>query len=63
MTDVSAEPSTAGDDRAVLNNRPDHRVYDNQNQRTVGARGPASVENHQFLETARTAHATSAARS
>ena len=63
MTDVSSQPSAPDDDRAVLTNRQGHPVYDNQNQRTVGARGPASVENHQFLETARTAHATSAARS
>jgi catalase len=25
-------------------------VYDNQNQRTIGARGPATLENYQFLE-------------
>jgi catalase len=50
MTDVSAKPSAAGDDRAVLTNRQGHPVYDNQNQRTVGARGPATLENYQFLE-------------
>ena len=50
MTDVSSQPSAPGDDRAVLTNRQGHPVYDNQNQRTVGARGPATLENYQFLE-------------
>lgn len=34
----------------ILTNRQGHQVYDNQNQRTVGARGPATLENYQFLE-------------
>jgi catalase len=50
MTDVSSQPSAPDDDRAVLTNRQGHPVYDNQNQRTVGARGPATLENYQFLE-------------
>ncbi|MEU4701727.1 catalase [Nonomuraea dietziae] len=33
-----------------LTNRQGHPVFDNQNQRTVGARGPATLENYQFLE-------------
>ena len=33
-----------------LTDRQGHPVYDNQNQRTVGARGPATLENYQFLE-------------
>jgi catalase len=33
-----------------LTNRQGHPVYDNQNQRTIGARGPATLENYQFLE-------------
>jgi Catalase len=36
--------------RHTLTNRQGHPVYDNQNQRTVGARGPATLENYQFLE-------------
>jgi len=44
MTDNS--PSS--DDR--LTNRQGHPVSDNQNQRTVGPRGPATLENYQFLE-------------
>jgi catalase len=50
MTDVSSKGPHAGDDREVLTNRQGHPVYDNQNQRTVGARGPATLENYQFLE-------------
>ncbi|WP_119730387.1 catalase [Thermomonospora amylolytica] len=50
MTDVSSQGSTPGDERPILTNRQGHPVYDNQNQRTVGARGPATLENYQFLE-------------
>ncbi|MFF3439183.1 catalase [Streptosporangium sp. NPDC002721] len=50
MTDVSSMGPQPGDDRPVLTNRQGHQVYDNQNQRTVGARGPATLENYQFLE-------------
>ena len=38
------------DDRRTLTNRQGHPVRDNQNQRTVGDRGPATLENYQFLE-------------
>ena len=34
----------------VLTTRQGHPVYDNQNLRTVGARGPATLENYHFLE-------------
>ncbi|MET8174726.1 catalase [Streptomyces clavifer] len=47
------EKGASGEDttgRPVLTNRQGHQVYDNQNQRTVGARGPATLENYQFLE-------------
>jgi catalase len=33
-----------------LTTRQGHPVYDNQNLRTVGNRGPATLENYQFLE-------------
>jgi len=33
-----------------LTTRQGHPVYDNQNLRTVGARGPATLENYHFLE-------------
>lgn len=47
MTDT---PRRAGEEPRLLTNRQGHPVYDNQNQRTVGARGPATLENYQFLE-------------
>ena len=50
MTDVSAQPSQGTDDRDVLTTRQGHPVADNQNQRSIGARGPATLENYQFLE-------------
>ena len=50
MTDVASKGSDARDERPVLTNRQGHPVYDNQNQRTIGARGPATLENYQFLE-------------
>jgi catalase len=50
MTDVSSQGPASGDEREVLTDRQGHPVYDNQNQRTVGARGPATLENYHFLE-------------
>ena len=50
MTDVDSHPSETHDDRPILTTRQGHPVRDNQNQRTVGARGPATLENYQFLE-------------
>ncbi|MFG3436794.1 catalase [Nonomuraea sp. NPDC047897] len=41
---------TTGDDRPTLTTRQGHPVHDNQNQRTVGARGPSTLENYHFLE-------------
>jgi catalase len=49
MTDMAAERGTSKSD-AVLTDRQGHPVYDNQNQRTVGPRGPATLENYQLLE-------------
>ncbi|MGI9118714.1 MAG: catalase, partial [Acidimicrobiales bacterium] len=49
----SPTPNGSGGEAAdprVLTNRQGHAVYDNQNQRTVGPRGPATLENYQFLE-------------
>ena len=40
-------PGTGG---KALTTRQGHPVYDNQNLRTVGARGPATLENYHFLE-------------
>ncbi|GAA4976150.1 catalase [Kineococcus glutinatus] len=50
MTDVASQSSAPDDTRPTLTNRQGHPVYDNQNQRTVGERGPATLENYQFLE-------------
>ena len=40
--------TTAGSN--ILTTRQGHPVHDNQNMRTVGNRGPATLENYQFLE-------------
>ena len=50
MTDSNDKPPAEGEDRRTLTNRQGHPVSDNQNQRTVGERGPATLENYQFLE-------------
>src|SRR4028118_1285992 len=34
----------------TLTNRQGHPVYDNQNNRTVGDRGPTVLENYNFIE-------------
>lgn len=33
-----------------LTDRQGHPIYDNQNQRTIGSRGPATLENYHFME-------------
>jgi catalase len=40
----------ANDKGATLTNRQGHPIRNNQEQRTVGPRGPATLENYQFLE-------------
>ncbi|MET9810148.1 catalase [Streptomyces halstedii] len=50
MTETVNKGAQGPDDQPHLTNRQGHPVYDNQNQRTVGARGPATLENYQFLE-------------
>ncbi|MFF5205754.1 catalase [Streptosporangium sp. NPDC000396] len=50
MTDGTSKEPQPGERRRVLTDRQGHPVYDNQNQRTVGARGPATLENYHFLE-------------
>ncbi|GCE11338.1 catalase [Tengunoibacter tsumagoiensis] len=37
-------------EQPILTTRQGHPVYDNQNLRSVGDRGPATLENYQFLE-------------
>jgi catalase len=50
MADHTATPAPQPDERPVLTNRQGHSVHDNQNQRTIGSRGPATLENYQFIE-------------
>jgi catalase len=44
------EAGGAKKEQPQLTNRQGHPVYDNQNTRTVGERGPTVLENYQFLE-------------
>ena len=37
-------------ERPILTTRQGHPVRDNQSMRTVGERGPATLENYQFIE-------------
>ena len=54
MTDAVSTNPVDGEGRDAvqqhLTTRQGHPVYDNQNTRTVGARGPATLENYQLLE-------------
>ncbi len=43
------EPEAFPEDQ-TLTTRQGHPIRNNQNQRTVGSRGPATLENYQFLE-------------
>ncbi|WEG12315.1 catalase [Pullulanibacillus sp. KACC 23026] len=42
------QPSS--DEKQLLTNRQGHKITDNQNVRTVGNRGPITLENYHFLE-------------
>lgn len=45
------DPRTAaGENAQTLTTRQGHPVYDNQSSRTVGNRGPVTLENYQLLE-------------
>src|SRR5690242_4935296 len=46
----SGKPAMPEASDQVLTNRQGHPITNNQSQRTVGARGPATLENYQFLE-------------
>lgn len=39
-----------GENENTLTNRQGHLITDNQNVRTVGNRGPTTLENYHFLE-------------
>jgi catalase len=47
---VTVAETRAPEGAATPSNRQGHPVYDDQNQRMVGVRGPATLENYQFLE-------------
>ena len=38
------------DEKATLTNRQGHPIYNNQSSRTVGNRGPMTMENYPFIE-------------
>ncbi len=44
------ERMAPGEDGQTLTNRQGRPVYDNQNVRTVGSRGPTTLENYNFIE-------------
>ncbi|HZZ71886.1 MAG TPA: catalase [Pirellulales bacterium] len=43
-------PDKKGDDQPTLTNRQGHAIPDNQSVRTIGDRGPATLENYHFIE-------------
>ena len=47
MENTPPDPETS---ERTLTNRQGHPIANNQSQRTVGSRGPATLENYQFLE-------------
>jgi len=47
---TSDQRNQGGSDDQTLTTRQGHPVFDNQNLRTVGNRGPATLENYQFIE-------------
>ncbi|CAM5243195.1 catalase [Bacillus safensis FO-36b] [Bacillus safensis subsp. safensis] len=44
------QPKPSSESEETLTNRQGHPVTDNQNMRTVGNRGPTTLENYDFLE-------------
>jgi len=47
---TNTKPSERDKPQPELTNRQGHHIYDNQNSRTIGDRGPTTLENYQFLE-------------
>ncbi len=47
---TSSSSDNKGAEKPVLTTRQGHPVTDNQNIRTIGSRGPATLENYQFIE-------------
>jgi len=49
--ETNDKPNTSSGSKSPnLTTRNGHPIYDNQSLRTVGSRGPATLENYQFLE-------------
>ena len=46
--EAATEP--AANEKPILTTRQGHPVHDNQNSRTVGSRGPMTLENYAFIE-------------
>ncbi|HLM03462.1 MAG TPA: catalase [Pyrinomonadaceae bacterium] len=46
----NGENQSGSGEQPILTNRQGHPIYDNQNNRTIGDRGPTVLENYQFLE-------------
>ncbi|WP_046862785.1 catalase [Microvirga massiliensis] len=46
----SGKGSSSGTSDRTLTNRQGHPISNNQSQRTIGSRGPATLENYHFLE-------------
>jgi catalase len=49
-TNGTNSPSDGAPESSTLTTRQGHPVYDNQNTRTVGSRGPTTLENYPFIE-------------
>src|SRR5688500_1157677 len=47
---MAKKSDTEGGNDQTLTTRQGHPVANNQSQRTVGSRGPATLENYHFLE-------------
>ncbi len=50
LSENSENSADTNGEQPILTTRQGHPVYDNQNTRTVGSRGPVTLENYQFLE-------------
>src|SRR5690242_13979238 len=50
MSEERANQKKAEQENPTLTNRQGHPIYDNQNNRTIGERGPTVLENYNFLE-------------
>ena len=50
MSDGKSNGKMSGAKKPTLTTRQGHPVHNNQDMRTVGNRGPATLENYQFLE-------------